>query len=381
MKIAVLLRGQPRFSDYGAKFFQKFVQERFPEHEFNIFIATWKSVSNVMAKPYPVDSVIYGREYDQKMLSLEDTIELIKPWSSRKFLVLFEKELFNLLKEIYTSLLLNKELYNALEVIIDSHEEEVNGKNLLVPGHLDVVFKSEEFLVTNLIWGNKLELADPVYELKRSMINNQYLLGQIYSACRSYDIFESYSIETGYEPDLIWSSRLDMIHWYNSPECFDVIKKDLENMDSDNNIFVDRVEIHKSKPWASDYNFYMLPKTAKDSLSNVDDKFKDWFLKNPMLVLSALGSGPALQHVLWANFFNKCILKPLNPFIKPAHSEVIRPVENLDKLVEQTLASPSTLKTVSNFVEGASHNWPYPGANTPVPNELTDKYYEILSNN
>ena len=382
MKIAVLLRGQPRFSQYGAAFFKKFVQERFPEHEFSIFVGTWKTISNVMDTPQELDAVVYGREYDQRLLTLDETIDLVRPWGPRKFTVIPEHELFGLLKDIYATLLNDQERYDAIREILETEPDEPNGKNLVAPGCLDVVFESEEFLVTNLVWGNKIELADPVYELRRNLINNQYLLGQIYSAGKSYEIFESYAKENNYEPDFIWSTRMDMIHWYNSPEGFDTMKRDLTRMESEKDypcIFADQVEIHNGRPWASDYNFYMLPDTAKHLLDDIQEKFKSWILEDTRLLMSVIGTGSGLQHALWLNFFRKCSVIPLNPFIKPTYSEVIRPKENIDQIISETLLAPTTVETVEDFINKTIKEYPYPGANAPVPRELIDKYFDMLS--
>lgn len=383
MKIAVLLRGQPRFSEQGAKLFNKFVRDRFPEHEFSIFIASWKTISNVMEKPHDPNDKIYGREYDQTLLSYDDTIKLIKPWGPRKFSITPEYNLFDILKDTYTELLSskNKEKYDALTTLLMN--ESLNGKNLLLPGHLDVIFESKEFLVSNILWGNKIELSDPVYELKRNMINNQYLLGQIYSAGKSYTTFKEYSEEFDYCPDLIWSTRPDAIHWFNSHEGFNIIKKDLERIEKEKkypNIFVDKVEIHNGKPWASDYNFYMLPETAHHSFDDINQKIRTWILEDTLSMLSVIGSGPALQHVLWTNFLRNCNIMPLFYNIKE-HSSLIRPKQNIDQLIATALESPTELKTFKWLLKEIINEYTYPAANTPVPPDIIDKYYEMLSKN
>jgi hypothetical protein len=383
MKIAVLLRGQPRFSNHGAEFFRKFVVDRFPEHEFKIFIGTWKTISNVMEKPINPSTPIYGREYDQTMLSLEQAIDLIKNWKPAGFHITAEKELFSLIKKTYTALIMNTEKYDALRLLLDDPTEP-NGKNLLVPGHLDVMFESPEYLIENLIWGNKIELSDEMYTLKRSLINNQYLFGQIYSLGKSYMMFEHYCEKEDYKPDLVWSSRMDMIHWYNNANVFEKIKKNLEIAEDIHKcsvVNVDKIEIHGGKPWASDYNFYMLPGAATNLLSDIDYKFKKWILEDTRALMSVIGSGPSLQHVMWTSFFRDCNMIALNPFLTPAHSEVIRPKENLETIVKKTLESETTLKTVNQFVIDTVITYPYPNANTPVPKEVVDKYYDLLSNN
>lgn len=384
MKIAVLLRGQPRFSEHGARFFEKFVRERFPEHEFEIFIGTWKTVSNVMDKPLPKDAVIYGREYDQRLLGLDEVIKIVKNWKPKKFIVTLENELFDVLKTTYATLLKDEEKFAALRQIIQNEKGDPNGRHLVIPGHLDVIFESKDFLVDNLVWGNKLEYAEPVWELKRNIINTQYLLGQIFSAGKAYDIYNEWATDNNYKPDLIWYSRQDMIHWYNSPEAFDTMKRDLERMERDKDypqVLADRVEVYDGRPWASDYNFYMLPDTATHLYSDIKQKISDWILNDTRLLMSAIGSGPALQHVLWLNFMRKCTIVPLHPFIKPKHSEVIRPKENIDELVEKTLAAPTTLETVEEFIKNTVREYNYPEANTPVPHDVIDEYYNLLSKN
>lgn len=385
MKIAVLLRGQPRFSDYGADLFRKFVQDRFPEHEFDIFIATWKTISNTMEKTIDPDAVVYGREYDQTLLEIDETIDLIKKWRPKRFDVTFEKELFDLLKTIYIELVSDVEKYEALRELLDEEDgkEPLNGKNVLVPGYTNV-FESKEYLITNLIWGNKIELSESAYELKRNMINNQYLFGQVYSAGKSYEAFEIYCKDNNYTADLVWSTRQDMIHWFNRAESFDVIKKDLERLEGEQkfpHMMVDKIEVQKGRPWVSDYNFYMLPETADHIFSDIKGKFKEWILEDTLSLLPAIGSGSVLQHVLWTSFYRNCNMVALNPYTKPAHSTVIRPVKNIEKIVKDTLNSPTTIETVIKFLKDTSNKYPYPNANAPVPPELIDSYYEILSNN
>jgi hypothetical protein len=125
----------------------------------------------------------------------------------------------------------------------------------------------------------------------------------------------------------------------------------------------------------------MLPNTAKHLLEDIQEKFKSWILEDTRLLMSVIGTGPELQHALWLNFFRKCNVIPLNPFIKPKFSEVIRPKENIDQIVQETLLAPTTLETVSDFIIKTIREYPYPGANAPVPREVIDEYFDKLSLN
>jgi hypothetical protein len=388
MKIAVLLRGQPRFSDYGAALFKKFIKERFPQHEFRIFIASWKSVSNVMASPIPVDSEVYGREYDQTLLNVDQIEDTLKKWKPGRFRIINESELFNLIRQIYRELISDQRKYTALQNILPKDiDPPENARNLLVPTDIDDLirgFSHPDLLINNIMWNNKIEYSAPTYALKRNMINNHYLYGQIYSAGASYEVYRDHSLEQDWHADLIWSTRQDMLSWYPD-NSFEGILRDLtddcKKCDDSPTVFADRVEIHRGRPWVSDYNWYMQPSCAQKLLDNIQQRFHDWILNETKQLITIVGSGASLQHVMWSVFFNSANILQLNPFIMPTNSLPLRPLPNLDQLITQILEGPTEAEAVQSLANEINKTYFYPSSNAPVPDSVVDQWYDFLCEN
>ncbi len=106
MKIAVLLRGQTKFADIGAELFKKQVAERFPQHEFKVFMHTWKSRATTADIETTVDDTPIDRCFSVYSLPvdtiLNDYIRKWDPYLARHHIGT-ENELFRLAKQIIKS--------------------------------------------------------------------------------------------------------------------------------------------------------------------------------------------------------------------------------------------------------------------------------------
>lgn len=383
MKVAVLLRGQARFSKYGAHLFHIMVKDRFPDIEFKIFTNTWKSISTTMTEQINENTIVYGREYNQTFLTREEIYENeLKYWGG-SYSINNECELFHNI------------IYGLNYLANDDHllqwwhdhnkkyklsEEEISGSLLVIPGdewNRNYRSTTELFETTNVkILENLL--------LKDTAIHMHYLLGQVYSAGKSYELYTQYVKDNpDYVPDLIWSTRPDAFHWFeNEQQIRNLVNNCIfESTDKNKNtVLVDKIFIYKNHIAMSDYNFYMRPDSAKAfftglKFDSVDDNLFSLFTKEKHHLISLIGSGIVLQHALWAVYARDCSFTPVNESVLHK-SNILRPSINFSEIYKM----PATIETF-NHLMNQSLQYYYPQVNTPATNEMIRNTFKNLLDN
>ena len=119
MKVAVVLRGQPRNSKIVADLFDKFVRQNCPDIEFTTFIHTSRRIS--ILQDESKKTVMLNKRFNGEDLPLDEVIESILPWRSVRYHIDEEQKFFHDCK-----LILN-ELGN--DYLIHNWWEWINTKN------------------------------------------------------------------------------------------------------------------------------------------------------------------------------------------------------------------------------------------------------------
>lgn len=382
MKIAVLLRGQARFAELGAQVFNKYVRDRFPQHEFKVYIATWKSMSLTMStEQTDPNAVCYGREFHQEILSEEEVAKTIMSWSPARFNIYKEQVLANLVRNIMLKNQGDSEYIKWIEKTLTENKKR-DGLQLLRPATpLNIFAENLNEAYGRILSDQPLILSDGAQALKRQAINIQYILGQVFSAGKAHDVLQKHIKVDGWEPDLIWVTRPDWYGWLEHENYFSDMYNFLKRQ-PDPTIGVDYVSIVRGRPHITDYNFYMLPDTAMAALDNIDENIFELLTDDKELSSMLIGSGTSLQHLLWVLVFRKFALKnmPNTQHSSPRPNNIIRPIPNITEKTSALLAAETSKENMIAYdKEMTSYN--YPNANTPATPELIDEVYLKLMTN
>lgn len=374
----MLLRGQARFSKYGAFLFHTMVKDRFPEIEFKFFINTWKSISTTMTDNIDQNTVVYGRDYCQKILTKEEILDHeISPWGGY-YSINNETDLFYTVIKIMHYLVHDEKL--AKWWVDHTMRYNITYSNMALPSDDWGEISRSKFDLFETT--NKLCLEN--ISLKDSAVQMNYNLGQVFSASQSYKLFSEYKSEhPDYQPDLIWSTRLDACHWFKAADQLINLVDNVKHAcgkNIDNTVFVDQVYILKNSIAMSDYNFYMNETSAKaffigTDYDTVDDNLFALFTKDKHHVLSLIGAGPALQHALWAAYARGCIFRQVNDNLLH-ETTLLRPSVNLTDIY----SLPPTYETFKK-IENQSLKYHYPTTNTrPTKEIISESFKQLLDN-
>lgn len=385
-KVAVLLRGQPRLCSEAAILFNRITRDRLWEHyDFKIFIAVWPSRSQAMtALSEQSELRKYSREFSQESVPLDEVRNLISEWRPDRYEILRERDLFNLTEKImshrYTNVKFNEwftEHYKTKDK--DSAfmiHNFFNNKLLSSIIAKDTVSAIDKFSVTH----------------KLDTIRLNYILGQMYGAGKSYDVLKRYMEEHDWTPDLVWSSRLDHMALFSEHQLRDILDHLNFRVAGSNTqkphvpILVEKLGIRFNRIWMSDYNFWMKFEDAENILGNIHDNILELFTADIEHLLTAIGSGPLLQHALWASLFRNNVIDEVHPVNRPKYSTVLRPIANLHDKISDIIAVPfndiDNLETkLKAFYEDIKSMYVYPNPTEPVPSELISSAYEHLRTN
>ena len=205
MKVAVLLRGQPRQTVAGSELLRHFLIDRFPHIEFSIHIYSWTSKT-------PSTAGVLG-----------DSL----PYFCNK-------------NTLYNDL---KSLYNPVSI-------SVSPDNI---HYRDIVFPLSETLPASFLHSNTKTRAGLLYWKTSQLLAHMRLQSQLAHHC----------IESDYRPDLIVDTRMD-IAVFPLESAFDTI---LDYLATHNNIIVNRLYQWSNHRAVSDdvflYNFYTLLKLTQ----------------------------------------------------------------------------------------------------------------------
>lgn len=385
MEIALLLRGQPRFSKYGAILFKKFIENKFYQDglRVKIFISTWRSVSNVMtAENLTEDSIVNAREFDQSLLDRNKMIaEELQPWTPLHYRVEHENSLFNLVTDLISNSAKDFELVTWLDnhYYDKKHDGWTNSSTMFVNPNT----KYKRHKLHELLHFGEHNLYD--YELMASALRTHYVLGQIYSGSKSYDSYLKYKeTHPDYTPDLIISSRLDAFHWVEDytqlQNLLNFCKaKNRAPHYNNNSVMVEGLSVIRGFPVISDYNFYMTPENAdmffKSKWGSIEENLKNLFTVDKHRLISLFDSGPTLQHALWTIVHRDCSFMAVPEQLK-LKTNVLRPSNDFDFIENCDNSHDSFLKITRKAVD----YW-YPAPNTPPTADMILELFNRMRDN
>jgi hypothetical protein len=340
MKIAVLLRGQMRFSEEGSHLFQKFVMDKFPQHEFDFFISTPKRIK-LITTPMTV--------FCSKNLSIIETEKQLAYWPNiRLWHLQNEYDLFEVIKKSINELANDKKYYDWLSQhnkkynLNDNINDNINDFNLTPPlTGVPAGSKSIEFhydaanILFNSISPHGLMLNDvgvmqDVLDLCDKLSDNTVIyhnsilkhyaiilherMSQYYSFVRSYKVLKDYMKDyTDYTPDIVWSTRSDIFHIFKDDDQFDILQQQLNHLMEDKvtdkkAIISNSVLIDRNQPYVCDFNFFstvsMLDNILKLDKQTCEDLIFDALTKHKKNLIKVADAKGATPHVLWPAVFN-----------------------------------------------------------------------------
>jgi hypothetical protein len=368
MKIAVLLRGQLRFSEEGAHLFKKFVIDKFPQHEFEFFVSAPMRIYDFKT-PAPKFNLIN--------LTPSEAEEKIRYWPlTRRWSFQSERKLFDTIKKIVIELSNDNKLINWLS----NHNEQYNRDTPIfdfscppltdVPdGNYTIDFSYDPVKIfydsiseKNSLIFDKVDLFGDILEISQRMATKSTLyhnsalknytielhnfISQYYSFIQSFKTLKDYiSDYPAYKPDLVWSTRTDIFHIFNNrPDHFDILLKQLEVLenlsenDSSNKIITTNlIRIDNNQPYICDFNLFSTV-TMLDNILNLDkqestDIIFNAMIKNKTHFIKTNDAKYRVQHVLWSAFFNNvCFYQTAAPHM----SSVIRQSFPLETILSMT---------------------------------------------
>lgn len=351
MKIALLLRGQLRYAQAGSQLFERYIRQRFPQHEFRIFWATYASVSGTMSK-----NTGQAREFYTEILP--NAQQLLDHWDTCDSVVIPERELLSVAERVRAAI-----VDRALNTNMHS----------LYPQESNIVGRS---------W-----VAPDVDRRKEETIRIHYVLGQIYSQGRSAELLKYHVDVTDWVPDLVWSTRPDHINWFRAePDAFRLIHQSLlqkHRIDPrQHHTAVDTVEIRNGRPFVSDFNFFQTYDTMKNTFLDAQDRIINTFENEFYNVALLPGSVHSLQHVLWTAIYDTTcwISHNYNHLLQPG--TLLRPVEKIDQLLDTALTQPQAPEHIQNLRTAVIESYVYPNARRDPPSpHRVDTQYKLLKNN
>ena len=278
MKVAILLRGQPRLANLGGKLFTKFVKQEHPDIDFKIFIHAWNNINKFMID---IDNVedwnneSFINRY--KFMSHNETYDLIKDWNPEKYNIDTAKTTINLINNIIQ----NNLDYN------EKNNVNINDLNLI----------RQRSIITQLLF--------PENNLNHNMnpgllINLINKLGQMHSAILSYKLLEEYQKENpNYKPDLVICMRMDLYIEMDLKKLYDEImslKKDKSWIP----ILGIGGTINNGDGWLDDKIFICLPESAKYFLSGGNNRlFQTLKIDNSQCKFRLMDDSSFRMNLMW----------------------------------------------------------------------------------
>lgn len=296
MKVAVLLRGQARFSELAARFFMETVVNKNPDIEFRFWGHTWRTMNVSLTTPDFKNDV---NRYHSKIFSTAEIMERVSPWNLSGVTVSSDRILYDLSKDIVNKNHRNgKHGYKWVQHNLNFDEVQdkyslPSGTFILFPGfahmHYDELITTTNNICGDIKWFHYL-FIDHAYKLGN-------LLGQMYSAGLSYDCYKNRE-DQDWVPDIIWSARWDGVFECNNLAT--VLHNVIVDTGSQAIIFTKHLKVTHSRVWLDDYNFLMTPFSAEQSLSNMHDRLFQIYTGSRYVLADLLDSGLLLQHLMWS---------------------------------------------------------------------------------
>lgn len=283
MKIAILLRGQLRNVETGIYILNKILSEKYPQHEFRIFLHGWNT--RPQKNVYKIKVNNSWRMEEISKTELDQYVKIINP--------------------------------DAYEL---SQSRELS--DFIKHDILDETYKDIAFID----WFKSLSLEETVEQVKFFYIPTQtkeefelrlveanFLLGQHYSAAKSHEVYYQYKNKTGWVADLVWMTRIDSTlniddsYWDNWFEnTLNTINGYLKYEYTQNPIMTTELSSKGNIPFLCDINFIMRDQDAKLFFgTNAKKRFKEIFIKDKLKMMPFLMNTKGFAHTFWTQLGSK----------------------------------------------------------------------------
>ena len=371
MKIAIILRGQPRFVVEGAKLYNMFLKTRHSDHvEFKVFGHTWNNVSQRMVDEDEDSRVLnreVGREIDVNTIARE-----LHKWEPETFSIQDEKECAAIAKDIISTRIATEKTTNKwLREYFSSHGVDKDSPlyDLLFTMLPEGLEMDNHLTASDVIYNLKGDKKNLLYNMKFEHLRYTYLLGQMYSAGRSFGQLEKYVAKNpDYKPDVVISLRYDAFLWFHNIDEF------LLELNTANGIcptvFTRRVTVSDGLPVVDDFAFMSTYTGMEKFVGNIKDRLFETFTQSPIRLFNLLGSGSRVQHLLWTKIADPDvnIIQPTNQHwdiavLRPGHADIENAVPSFQYFTK--------LKTEQD-------NYDYPDAAAPLTVEELDIQWNKL---
>lgn len=329
-KIAILLKGQARMTEEGAKLFNKTILERYGDkYDIKVFAATWNALAEpMMTKDTKERSK--DKYSNQRIISNEEAFELIKGYNPSWYRVIQQKDLFDIVVKTVRA----KYEYNPIHTWIRDHffhnqYKQGTGAYLIAP--------PERYTITD-----DDKIVYPIH-YKQACLGTHYVLGQIYAAGKAFDCLEEWRAHTDnmdWIPDVVWVTRFDAFNWIGEPDGLWSLMRRFE-IETKTNILTKEIHINKAKMFVDDVNFYMSYESACEAFSNIGDRIYNTLVYNYEHLLGLIDSGDNFQHHLWPAILNHMDWRPCWPHQGADTFNVLRPMEGLDEKIQEILDTPN----------------------------------------
>ena len=379
MKIAFILRGQCRLSKETAELFNKFIvnrQEELGITDIKIFVNTWHTVSKLMTTKN--SETIPPPRYDSEWLSTEEVLENILPWDPAWYKIQDEKRLFSIVQDVVTEI--SRDRIISKWIRDHFYNNTSNNKGGRLRGtHYNLINPSS---VRDTYGQDARRVFD--FPLMRDTFMINYILGQVYSTSTSYECLTEYQSKfPDYEPDLIISSRLDMLPYFKNRQQLIHIRDTLRLMHQNKStcVGVNEMFVENGLPVINDYMFYTLPETAKQFFlgpyNHIEDNIRDLFTVDKHRLLRLGDSGAWLGHVLWLEI-NRTIRFDLitDPLNGPVDCCCLRPSNKFDNYRN----IQPTYENFLDLIQADANLYTYPTLVSELPEkELINLWTKYMS--
>lgn len=313
IKVAILLRGQPRFAKEGAELFDKFIKKNHPGVEFKIFAHSWDSLSRRMVNVDEESTMQERQVYDK--VSRDELEAGINAWNPTKTIIETEQECFRLAGSIlYSNIKNNSDTYDwfikyADQQGIDIVDPKYGNLCFLLPEGLTM---DKHFDLGKVLYNRGQLTNELLAQAYSEQIRLTYLLGQMFSAGKSLKLLQDCINESDYIPDIVISTRYDSFFWVNSfPKLLYEIKRSV--LPEQPYVMSKLVQSIGGRPVIDDYAFVSNIQGMIALLSDIRQRLFDAFTADIIPMFSIIGAGSHLQHLLWAKIGDNNLA-----FIQPA---------------------------------------------------------------
>lgn len=301
MKVAVLLRGEPRYVEQSSKLFKHMVIDRFRNIDFKIFAHAYDS----QATAYRCDS--------ENSLYLHPVYTTI---TKTTYNCIIDLQHFN---PSSIKISKSKDLLDTAETIIhENYNDPIlytvfnTYKHHLPNSGMQHTFFCPETYNTNI--------NDNI--VKDASLRLFYILGQYAGFINVNNMLYTHVTDNKtWIPDLIWNTRYDQIidiadgffeHTLHKLQTYNIgLKKNGQNL---NNLFVDDVGIIAGTHWMTDFNMFYTFDSIKGVISPYE-KLKNIFATQKLKLFNSIDS-EYIHHELWTYILDSYFISSLDTRFK-----------------------------------------------------------------